>query len=150
MFLFFLCLLLCFRDWLKKNSDLKDFKSEKYKPSFLSMSQSLDLLKNITFLYFWCKIQVLLYIQMKSASHTSIITALKFTCCSSLSVSYQQIIVLYIGHCITICGPEFQRTSVIAYSCFCLLYKCFSFMRRTRLTVGTTALSSMETTDWGI
>ena len=95
------------------------------------MSQSLDLPKNITSFYFWCKIQVLLYIQMKSASHTSIITALKFTCCSSLSVSYQQIIVLYIGHCITICGPEFQRTSVIAYSCFCLLYKCFSFMRRT-------------------
>ena len=27
---------------------------------------------------------------MKSASYTSIITALKFTCCSSLSVSYQQ------------------------------------------------------------
>ena len=54
------------------------------------MSQSLDLPKNITSFYFWCKIQVLLYIQMKSASHTSIITALKFTCCSSLSVSYQQ------------------------------------------------------------
>ena len=49
------------------------------------MFQSLDLLKNITSLYFWCKIQVLLYIQMKSASHSSIITALKFTCCSSLS-----------------------------------------------------------------
>ena len=136
--------------WFENIFKTRLVKSEKYKPSFLSMSQSLDLLKNITFLYFWCKIQVLLYIQMKSASHTSIITALKFTCCSSLSVSYQQIIVLYIGHCITICGPEFQRTSVIAYSCFCLLYKCFSFMRRTRLTVGTTALSSMETTDWGI
>ena len=40
--------------------------------------------------YFWCKIQVLLYIQVKSASYTSIIIALKFTCCSSLSVSYQQ------------------------------------------------------------
>ena len=53
------------------------------------MSQSLNLPKNITSFYFWCKIQVLLYIQMKSASHTSIITALKFTCCSSLSVSYQ-------------------------------------------------------------
>ena len=97
------------------------------------MSQSLDLPKNITSFYFWCKIQVLLYIKMKSASHTSIITALKFTCCSSLSVSYQQIIVLYIGHCITICGPEFQRTSVIAYSCFCLLLKCFSFIRYTLL-----------------
>ena len=33
----------------------------------------------------------------------------------------------------SICGPEFQRTSVIAYSCFCLLYKCFSFIRRTLL-----------------
>ena len=34
---------------------------------------------------------------------------------------------------ITICGPEFQRTYVIAYSYFCLLYKCFSFVRRTLL-----------------
>ena len=34
---------------------------------------------------------------------------------------------------LTICGPEFQRTSLIAYSYFCLLYKCFSFMRRTLL-----------------
>ena len=42
------------------------------------MSQSLDLLKNITSFYFWCKIQVLLDIQMKNASHTSIITAQKF------------------------------------------------------------------------
>ena len=42
-------------------------------------------------------------------------------------------IVLYFGQCITICGPEFQRTSVIAYSYFCLLYKCFSFVRRTLL-----------------
>ena len=54
------------------------------------MSQSLDLPKNITSFYFWCKIQVLLYIKMKIASHTSIITALKFTCCSSLSVSYEK------------------------------------------------------------
>ena len=50
------------------------------------MSQSLDLLRDITYLYFWYKTQVLLYIKMKSASHTSIITALKFTCCSSLSL----------------------------------------------------------------
>ena len=57
---------------------------------FSYMSQSLDLPKDITSFYFWCKIQVLFYMQMKSASHTSIITALKFTCCSSLSVSYQQ------------------------------------------------------------
>ena len=34
---------------------------------------------------------------------------------------------------LTICGPQFQRTSLIAYSYFCLLYKCFSFMRRTLL-----------------
>ena len=53
------------------------------------MSQSLNLPKNITSFYFWCEIHVRLNIQMKSASHTSIITALKFTCCSSLSVSYQ-------------------------------------------------------------
>ena len=33
----------------------------------------------------------------------------------------------------TICGPEFQRTSVIAYSCFCLSFKCFFIMRRTLL-----------------
>ena len=69
------------------------------------MSQSLNLLKNVTSFNFWFKIQVFLYIQMKSASHTSII--------------------LYFGQCITICGPEFQCTSVIAYSCFCLLYKYF-------------------------
>ena len=96
------------------------------------MSQSLNLPKNITSFYFWCEIQVLLYIQMKSASHTSVITALKFICCSSLSVSYQQNC-LYTSECVTICGPEFQRTSVIAYSCFCLLYKCFSSMRSTLL-----------------
>ena len=42
------------------------------------MSQSLDLLKNITSFYFWYRIQVLLDIQMKNASHTSIITAQKF------------------------------------------------------------------------
>ena len=34
---------------------------------------------------------------------------------------------------LTICGLEFQRTSLIAYSYFCLLYKFFSFMRRTWL-----------------
>ena len=42
-------------------------------------------------------------------------------------------IVLYFGQCMTICGLEFQRTAVIAYSCFCLLYKCFFIMRRTLL-----------------
>ena len=42
-------------------------------------------------------------------------------------------IILYFGQCITICGPEFQHTSVIAYSCFCLSYRCFSFMKRTWL-----------------
>ena len=97
------------------------------------MSQSLNLPKNITSFYFWCEIQVLLCIQMKSASHTSIITALKFTCCSSLSVSYQQNCFIPRTVQLTICGPEFQRTSVIAYSCFCLLNKCFSFMGRTLL-----------------
>ena len=31
-------------------------------------------------------------------------------------------IVLYFGQCIAICGPEFQRTSVITYFCFYLLF----------------------------
>ena len=35
------------------------------------MPQSLDLPNNIPSFYFWCKIQVLLYIQMNNASHTS-------------------------------------------------------------------------------
>ena len=68
---------------------------------------------------------------MKSASHTSVIAALKFVVLLCLSAINK--IVLYFGQCITICGPEFQRTSVIAYSYFCLLYKCFSFVRRTLL-----------------
>ena len=37
------------------------------------------------------------------------------------------------GQCRTIFGPEYQCTLVIVYSCFCLLYKCFSLMRRTWL-----------------
>ena len=49
---------------------------------------------------------------------------------------------------LTICGPEFQRTSIIAYSCFCLLYKC-SPLWDALDSVSTTALSSVETTDWG-
>ena len=48
-----------------------------------------------------------------------------------LSESAVNKIVLYFGQCITICGPEFQHTSVIAYGCFCLSYRCFSFMKRT-------------------
>ena len=54
---------------------------------------------------------------MKSASQTQIITALKFTRCSSIHK-----IVLYFGQCIAISGPEFQRTSVIKYCCFYLLF----------------------------
>ena len=53
---------------------------------------------------------------------------LLFFCLSAINK-----IVLYFGQCITICGPEFQRTSVITYSYFCLLYKCFSFVRCTLL-----------------
>ena len=84
------------------------------------------------FLFFWCKIQVLLYIQMKSASHTSIITALKFTCCSSLSVSYQQncFILRTVHNCLWTRVPT-HLCNRICY--FCLLYKCFSFVRHTLL-----------------
>ena len=83
------------------------------------MSQSLDLLKNITSFYFWCKIQVLLY-----HKNYLLITG---------PPKKYYFFVLYFGQCMTICGPEFQRTSVIAYSCFCLSYKCFFIMRRTLL-----------------
>ena len=104
------------------------------------MSKSLDILKNIIAFYFCCKIQVL-YIQMRSASQTSIITGLNYQN-FTFSIKWQPwIFVLYtpfqvrerFGQCRTICGPEYQRTFVIVYSCFCLLYVCFSSMRRTWL-----------------
>ena len=96
------------------------------------MSQSLDLLKNITSFYFWCKIQVLLYhTNEKCKSHFNNNSSKVYLLFSSESVINK--IVLYFGQCMTICGPEFQRTSVIAYSCFCLSYKFFFIMRRTLL-----------------
>ena len=48
------------------------------------MYQSLDLRKKYYFVLLLVQ-NTSLYVQMKSASHTTTITALKFTCCSSLS-----------------------------------------------------------------
>ena len=114
------------------------------------MSQSLDLPKNITSFYFWCKIQVLLDIQIKSASHTSAITALKFTFCSSLSVSYQQnCFILRTVH-------NYLWTKVPTHLCnriklLLSLVQMFLLCKtRSTLLSPLLSLSSVETTDWGI
>ena len=96
------------------------------------MSQSPDLLKNITSFYFLVQnTSPSLYKNEKCKSHFNNNSSKVYLLFSSESVINK--IVLYFGQCMTIGGPEFQRTSVIAYSCFCLSYKCFFIMRRTLL-----------------
>ena len=60
---------------------------------------------------------------MKSASHTTIIMALKFTC-SFLSVSYPQ-------NCFTLRTVHNHLWTRVPTHLCNLLYKCISFMRRT-------------------
>ena len=85
------------------------------------MSQSLDLLKNITsFLFLVQNTSPSLYTNEKCKSNLNNNSSKVYLLFFSDSAINK--IVLYFGQCIAICGPEFQRTSVITYSSFCLVF----------------------------